>query len=133
LQTATELEASHLSQHLAVLRRHRLVESERRGIHVYYPLAVRRTGELLPAACGLLLTMLAGDEVRLSEASTLPRLPGTRPRCTHPRCCDMPAACCPRSPTTVRHDGPGRRTCWPVRPSASLPSRWPSASVSAPD
>src|SRR5690625_7473991 len=30
LQTDTELEASHLSQHLAVLRRHRLVESERR-------------------------------------------------------------------------------------------------------
>src|SRR5699024_12541590 len=31
LQADTELEASHLSQHLAVLRRHRLVSSERRA------------------------------------------------------------------------------------------------------
>ena len=34
-----DLEASHLSQHLSVLRRHQLVISERRGSHVYYRLA----------------------------------------------------------------------------------------------
>jgi DNA-binding transcriptional ArsR family regulator len=39
LQSETGLEASHLSQHLSVLRRHRLVESERRASHVYYRLA----------------------------------------------------------------------------------------------
>ena len=35
----TGLEASHVSQHLAVLRRNRLVVSERRGSLVYYRLA----------------------------------------------------------------------------------------------
>ena len=39
LQAETELEASHLSQHLSVLRRHHLVVSERRGSHVFYRLA----------------------------------------------------------------------------------------------
>ena len=43
LQTETGLEASHLSQHLAVLRRHRLVVSERRASHVFYRLVDRRT------------------------------------------------------------------------------------------
>ncbi|HLS32447.1 MAG TPA: metalloregulator ArsR/SmtB family transcription factor, partial [Brevibacterium sp.] len=43
----TELEASHLSQHLAVLRRHRLVESERRGSRVYYRLAHVRVARML--------------------------------------------------------------------------------------
>lgn len=47
LQADTELEASHLSQHLAVLRRHRLVSSERRASHVYYRLADPRIGELV--------------------------------------------------------------------------------------
>src|SRR5699024_1851647 len=77
LQTDTALEGSDLSQHLAVLRRHRLVEAGRRASHVYYRLADRRTAELLAVARGLLLTMLAEDEERLSEARTLPRIPGT--------------------------------------------------------
>lgn len=76
LQTETELEASHLSQHLAVLRRHRLVESERRASHVYYRLADQRTAELLSVARSLLLSMLADDEARLAEAQTLPQIPG---------------------------------------------------------
>ncbi|MBM6588682.1 metalloregulator ArsR/SmtB family transcription factor [Brevibacterium sp. RIT 803] len=75
LQSETELEASHLSQHLAVLRRHRLVESERRASHVYYRLADRRTAELLSAARSLLLSMLEYDEGRLAEAQTLPQIP----------------------------------------------------------
>src|SRR5699024_12495774 len=42
LQTDTELEASQLSPHLAVLRRHRLAESERPASQVDHPLAARR-------------------------------------------------------------------------------------------
>src|SRR5699024_3219515 len=77
LQTDTQLQASHLSQQLALLRRPRLVASERRAGHVYYRLADRSTAELLAVARGLLLTMLGEDEERLSEARTLPRIPGT--------------------------------------------------------
>lgn len=76
LQAETKLEASHLSQHLAVLRRHRLVESERRASHVYYRLSDRRTAELLSVARSLLLSMLEDDEGRLAEAQTLPQIPG---------------------------------------------------------
>ena len=46
----TGLEASHLSQHLAVLRRHRLVDFERRASHVYYRLAFPDVAELLAVA-----------------------------------------------------------------------------------
>src|SRR5699024_10907301 len=77
LQTDTELEASHLSQHLAVLRRHRLVESDRRAGHVYDRLADRRPAALLAVARGLRLPILAEDADRPSEARTLPRIPGT--------------------------------------------------------
>lgn len=77
LQSETGLEASHLSQHLAVLRRHRLVVSERRASHVYYRLADRRTADMLAAARGLLLSMLEDDEQRLSEARSLPQFRGT--------------------------------------------------------
>lgn len=76
LQADTELEASHLSQHLAVLRRHRLVDSERRASHVYYRLADRRTAELLSVARSLLLSMLEDDEGRLAQAQSLPQIPG---------------------------------------------------------
>lgn len=75
LQDETGLEASHLSQHLAVLRRHRLVESERRASHVYYRLADRRVADLLAVARGLLLELLATDSARLDEALSLPALP----------------------------------------------------------
>jgi DNA-binding transcriptional ArsR family regulator len=78
LQDETGLEASHLSQHLAVLRRHRLVESERRASHVYYRLADRRVADLLAVARGLLLELLATDSARLDEALSLPALPATR-------------------------------------------------------
>lgn len=76
LQTETGLEASHLSQHLAVLRRHRLVEAERRASHVYYRLADERVAELLAVARALLLGMLAGDRDLLRDAESLPALPG---------------------------------------------------------
>jgi len=76
LRAETELEASHLSQHLSVLRRHHLVVSERRGSHVFYRLADPRIRELLAVARALLLTMLSEDRDRLSEAEGLPAIPG---------------------------------------------------------
>ena len=76
LQAETELEASHLSQHLSVLRRHHLVVSERRGSHVFYRIADPRIRELLAVARALLLTMLSEDTDRLSEARSLPEIQG---------------------------------------------------------
>lgn len=75
LQDETGLEASHLSQHLAVLRRHRLVASERRASHVYYRLADERVADLLAVARALLLDILRADGARLADADDLPRLP----------------------------------------------------------
>ncbi|MGO1226039.1 MAG: ArsR/SmtB family transcription factor [Brachybacterium sp.] len=74
LQAETELEASHLSQHLAVLRRHHLVTSERRASHVYYRLADPRIRELLAVARALLLNMLSEDRARLDAAQSLPEI-----------------------------------------------------------
>ena len=45
-----DIESSHLSQHLRVLRRHRVVTSERRASHVYYSLAHPGISELLDIA-----------------------------------------------------------------------------------
>ena len=75
LQAETGLEASHLSQHLAVLRRHRLVASERRASHVYYRLADPAVARLLATARELLVTVLAADRGLLRDAQDLPALP----------------------------------------------------------
>ncbi|MBW9108417.1 ArsR/SmtB family transcription factor [Microbacterium ureisolvens] len=75
LQAETGLEASHLSQHLAVLRRHRLVASERRASHVYYRLAGPKVAELLAVARALLLDVLSSDRDLLADAHALPALP----------------------------------------------------------
>jgi len=75
LQTETGLEASHLSQHLAVLRRHRLVESERRASHVYYRLAFPDVAELLAVARRLLAAIVTGDTERAAGVAALPALP----------------------------------------------------------
>lgn len=74
LQAETGLEASHLSQHLAVLRRHRLVVSDRRGSHVFYALADPAVARLLAAARELLLGILEGDGELLQDARDLPTL-----------------------------------------------------------
>ncbi|ASK65983.1 transcriptional regulator [Brachybacterium avium] len=74
LQAETELEASHLSQHLSVLRRHHLVASERRASHVYYRLADPRIRELLAVARALLLNILSEDRDRLDAAQNLPAI-----------------------------------------------------------
>lgn len=70
----TGLEASHLSQHLAVLRKYRLVESERRASSVYYRLAHPEVAELLTVARSLLHEMLGADEARGAVATELPSL-----------------------------------------------------------
>ncbi|MFT4028772.1 MAG: metalloregulator ArsR/SmtB family transcription factor [Protaetiibacter sp.] len=75
LQEATGLEASHLSQHLAVLRRHRLVASDRRASHVYYRLAHADVAELLAVARRLLAEIVAADGARMADVAALPELP----------------------------------------------------------
>ncbi|MBU4466227.1 MAG: metalloregulator ArsR/SmtB family transcription factor [Actinobacteria bacterium] len=73
LQESTALEASHLSQHLSVLRRHRLVTSERRGSSVYYRLARPEVAELLSVARKLLGSLVAEDTARAQDMASLPR------------------------------------------------------------
>jgi DNA-binding transcriptional ArsR family regulator len=74
LQSETGLEASHLSQHLAVLRRNRLVESDRRASSVYYRLAYPEVAELLTVARRLLLHVVAADAGRAVDVAALPPL-----------------------------------------------------------
>ena len=68
------LEASHLSQHLAVLRRYGLVISERRASVVFYRLAHPQVGELLRVARALLVEVLSSSQDRLTSIETLPPL-----------------------------------------------------------
>ena len=75
LQDDLGLEASNLSQHLAVLRRHRLVVSERRGSHVFYALTDPAVADLLTAARTLLLGVLQNDQALLANVDDLPALP----------------------------------------------------------
>jgi DNA-binding transcriptional ArsR family regulator len=74
LQLGTGLEASHLSQHLAVLRRHRLVVSDRRASHVYYRIADPEVAELLAVARRLLAAVLVADAEHLTSLAALPEL-----------------------------------------------------------
>lgn len=71
----TGLEQSHLSQHLSVLRRHRLVVSERRGSVVFYRLTSREVPELLRAARHLLTELLSESHEQQSALDTLPSIP----------------------------------------------------------
>lgn len=70
----TGLEPSHLSQHLAVLRRHRLVVSERRGSLVHYRLVHRETAQLLVIARALLMRIADDERALHAAARTLPAL-----------------------------------------------------------
>jgi ArsR family transcriptional regulator len=56
------LEASHLSQQLAVLRRARLVTTRKEGQRVVYAIRDRTLVELLAVAKALLIAMLADTE-----------------------------------------------------------------------
>lgn len=62
----TGLEASHLSQHLRVLRGYGLVSSERRGSQVHYRLAHASVADLLAVARTLLGEVL-DDRHRLAD------------------------------------------------------------------
>ena len=77
LLEATGLEASHLSQHLAVLRTHRLVTAERRGNQVRYRLAYPQVADLLRVARALLGEILQTTERQLAAQAGLPELPST--------------------------------------------------------
>jgi DNA-binding transcriptional ArsR family regulator len=72
LIAATGQEASNLSQHLSVLRRHHLVDSERRGSQVYYRLAHEQVAELLAVARSLLHEVLDTTRKNLELSADLP-------------------------------------------------------------
>ncbi|MDQ0614351.1 DNA-binding transcriptional ArsR family regulator [Microbacterium sp. W4I4] len=75
LLDVVELEASHVSQHLAVLRRNRLVASERRGSLVFYRLAYPEVADLLRVARTLLGEVLETTREQLVERDGLPDIP----------------------------------------------------------
>lgn len=64
----TGLEASHLSQHLSVLRRNNLVVGERRGSQVFYSLAYPQVADLLSVARALLVEILETTQEHLSRS-----------------------------------------------------------------
>jgi DNA-binding transcriptional ArsR family regulator len=74
LQRLSGLEASHLSQHLGVLRRHRLVASTRRASHVFYRITDADVAELLAVARRLLTAVLVADAEHLERLTELPEL-----------------------------------------------------------
>lgn len=71
---ATGLEPSHVSQHLLVLRRYSLVQSDRRGSVVWYRVAHAEVAELLTVARGLLVAVTAGRRDVALAADRLPPL-----------------------------------------------------------
>ena len=75
LLAETGLEASHLSQHLATLRRHRVVTSVRTANAVTYRLAHPKVAELLTIARIFLLDSLADSGEQLRLAQELPAAP----------------------------------------------------------
>lgn len=65
------IEASHLSQHLSVLKRHNLVVSERRGSQVFYRAAFPEVADLLKVARMLLSHILRQRATDLEHAHHL--------------------------------------------------------------
>lgn len=68
----TGLEATVLSQHLAVLKRHGVVGAERVGNAVYYRLAHPKVSELLLIARTFLADTLSASRDRLEAVAALP-------------------------------------------------------------
>lgn len=81
LLAETGLEASHLSQHLATLRKHKVVTSVRAANAVTYRLAHPKISELLSIARTFLLDNLADSNEKLRLAQALPgaHLPAEAP------------------------------------------------------
>lgn len=75
------LEASHLSQHLAVLRRHNLVVAQRRASQVFYRLAYPQVADLLRVSRALLVEILETTQRQLDSTVNLPEVgvPGSAP------------------------------------------------------
>ncbi|KOU46913.1 ArsR family transcriptional regulator [Streptomyces sp. WM6378] len=67
LLAAIEIEASNLSQQLAVLRRSGIVTATREGSTVVYELAGGDVAELLAAARRILSALLAGQQDLLAQ------------------------------------------------------------------
>lgn len=63
----TGLEASHLSQHLSVLRRHNLVVADRRASQVFYRLAYPQVADLLNVSRALLIEILEHTQQQLAS------------------------------------------------------------------
>ena len=63
----TGLEASNLSQHLAVLRNHNLVVADRRGSQVFYQLAYPEVADLMAVAKTLLVSILETTRQNLTS------------------------------------------------------------------
>lgn len=61
------IEAAHLSQQLAVLRRANLVVTRKEGSTVYYSLTSPRVADLLQVARGILSGVLAGQAELLAD------------------------------------------------------------------
>lgn len=72
--SAVGVEASRLSQHLAVLRRHRVVTSTRSASTVTYSLSHPKIAELLAIARTFLVDTLAETSGQLADAALLPAL-----------------------------------------------------------
>jgi DNA-binding transcriptional ArsR family regulator len=72
-----DIEATVLSQHLAVLKRHHVVSGHRVGNAVYYQLAHPKIAELLRIARIFLADTLAVQRDQLDAVSSLPPI-GTR-------------------------------------------------------
>jgi len=70
----TGVEATLMSQHLAVLKRHRVVAGERVGNAVFYTPTHPLIAELLLIARTFLTDTLAADQDQLAAVGTLPPL-----------------------------------------------------------
>ncbi len=70
----TDIEPTLLSQHLAVLKRHRVVSSRRVGNAVYYALAHPKISELLLIARTFLADTLTASRDQLEALDSLPPL-----------------------------------------------------------
>lgn len=71
LQPEVGLEASHLSQQLAVLRKAGVVRSDRQGSSMIYSVTDPQIFELLSVAKQIIITSLSGTEDMLAELDSL--------------------------------------------------------------
>lgn len=74
----SDIEATQLSQHLAVLKRHHVVRGQRVGNAVFYELAHPKIAELLVIARIFLIDTLSAQRDQLDVIGSLPPI-GTAP------------------------------------------------------